>query len=108
MKQKLLNIANGALGKRNYWQIRQVVNREGKICSSNVECLHYEKKKGRDAENNRYLRAIKGMGICLECGELDFRVLCNHHIFGKKYSDIKITLCANCHQRLHWERGRRW
>ena len=108
MKQKLLNIANGALGDNNYWQIRALINSEGALTSSHIDCYHYKKDSKITVENRRYKAAIGGAGMCLSCGELDLRALQTHHVFGKKYDPFVITLCANCHQILHWERGRKW
>jgi len=108
IRQKLLNLLNRSLGNHNYWEIRQVVNNEGKICSSSVNCYHYIKKRGKNVENNQYNRAINGMGMCLICGKIDFRTHQERHIFGKKSDKLTITLCANHHQILHWERGRHW
>ena len=44
-------------------------------------------------------------GVCMFCGEIDFRVLEDHHPFPNKDENLKITLCANCHSRLHWMLG---
>ena len=44
-------------------------------------------------------------GICLFCGETDFMVLEEHHIDKEKMPDFTVTLCANCHRRLHWFTG---
>ena len=38
---------------------------------------------------------LKGTGICLMCGELDFRALVLHHVD----TDLGVSLCANCHRR---------
>lgn len=53
----------------------------------------------------RYLKAIGSDGICLFCGEIDPTLFEEHHPDKVKMPDFKITLCANCHRKLHWFYG---
>jgi hypothetical protein len=47
-------------------------------------------------------------GYCSLCGYSDeFLILHKHHIAGRKHSDITVTVCPNCHERLSLEQ-RAW
>jgi hypothetical protein len=48
---------------------------------------------------------LAGTGHCIICGNTDPRVFEEHHIAGRKHSDLTVTLCANCHQKI--SRGQR-
>lgn len=52
-----------------------------------------------------YRERKKTAGICLFCGEMDFMVLEEHHPDKEKMPNFTITLCANCHRKLHWFTG---
>jgi len=79
---------------------------------------NYEKYKQKEYERDRQkkLNVIIALGgKCKICGNDDFRVLCGHHINGRKGKDINDTkwyrhppplseiqlLCMNCHTILH-------
>ena len=38
---------------------------------------------------------------CFKCGYKDLRAICLHHINKKKYPDLVVSLCANCHTIYH-------
>lgn len=52
--------------------------------------------------NQRGIGYLLGMGLCFVCGEVDPLLLENHHIFGKKNSDLLISLCANHHRLMKY------
>jgi len=43
-------------------------------------------------------------GFCWICGELDVRILQNHHILGRKNSDLMVSLCANDHEKYRHQK----
>jgi hypothetical protein len=44
---------------------------------------------------------------CAICGEDDQRVLKEyHHVFGKNFSEEKILLCHNCHDKITYEQNK--
>lgn len=56
-------------------------------------------------EREREIRSIQKIidngGYCCLCGYYDDpRILEEHHISGRKHSDITITVCPNCHKIL--------
>ena len=81
------------------WYFEQYVTVQGKI---NVG---YFNSSSPPSNSMLYLRAINSMGMCLFCGELDWRVLQEHHPDKIKLPNFKVTLCANCHAKLHWNYG---
>lgn len=52
-----------------------------------------------------YRKAINSLGMCLFCGDIDWRHLEEHHPDKIKLPDFTVTLCANCHADLHWNKG---
>lgn len=61
----------------------------------------------RAARNSRYLEILtmasimKSGGSCLICGySEDPLILEQHHIAGRRNSDVTITVCPNCHRKL--------
>jgi hypothetical protein len=38
--------------------------------------------------------------ICKTCGETHFNCFENHHLAGKRYDDITVRECLNCHAKL--------
>ena len=58
-------------------------------------------------DRTKFYKRIHSNGICLFCPEIDFSVLEEHHPYPEKLPDFTITLCANCHARLHWYLGNR-
>ena len=45
------------------------------------------------------------MGMCLFCGDIDWRHLEEHHPDKEKMPDFTVALCANCHKEIHWNNG---
>ena len=62
---------------------------------------HYKRSK----ENQIYNKRRKSMGICIFCGEMNWYFLEEHHPDPLKIPNFKVTLCANCHRKLHWLMG---
>ena len=115
------------------WEACSMINSFGKVSSSclsqynrrETSKKHYEKNKEkynlkvredyshittkghkRNAESLLFNKTIRqSMGICLMCGNINWDELVYHHVFGRKTDEFQITLCANCHHRLHWNIG---
>ena len=45
-------------------------------------------------------KLLSGRCLCCICGDMDPRVLEEHHIAGRKHSTLTVTLCGNCHRKL--------
>lgn len=62
----------------------------------------YERNQKQLIEEKRAMEEIiQSGGCCLLCGyNEDPRILEEHHIAGRKNSDITITVCPNCHRKL--------
>ena len=75
---------------------------DGKVVSSGFNFGFDRAKRGERSVRDK---AIKSSGMCLFCNEIDWRVLVQHHVFGKRIDSFTITLCANCHAILHWNLG---
>jgi len=56
----------------------------------------------KDRERRRQLR-LEHLGTsapkCPLCGESDWRCFESHHIAGRKFDDIEIPVCRNCHAK---------
>jgi hypothetical protein len=105
MLYKEMRIASG-----KGWSLSQGVSGIGKVIglgNYDQRLLHMEKGWESKTEYTRYKTAIQSMGMCMFCSEIDFAVLQQHHVFGRKFDDMKVTLCANCHERLHYYLGGR-
>ena len=98
------------------WYIQCEVTRVGTFNDKGGIRLRYKTNHNIYLENKKYMnkRSIedkrireikKGLGFCLICGTIDPIVLIEHHVFGRKSDEITITLCANCHQKLHFYKG---
>jgi hypothetical protein len=92
-----------AFGKEEgwYWDIDIHVCRNGTFHQKSA--LRFRKIK-HEIERTLFSKAVR-RGVCVICGEIDFRVLEDHHPFPDKDKNLKLTLCANCHARLHWMLG---
>ena len=77
--------------------------RKGSLDGYNVKCVdcttEYKFLYGRRERQGSY---FDGTGICLVCGEVNPLVLHNHHIYGRKNSEVTITTCTNCHTLLRY------
>jgi hypothetical protein len=61
----------------------------------------YESERKQLAREQKVCdKLLAGAGHCIICGATDPIVLEEHHIAGRKHSDLMVTLCANCHQKL--------
>jgi len=61
-----------------------------------------QRKKARERSDlKQFEKQCNGLGFCLICNCLDLDILEEHHIFGVNMNDITVTLCPNCHNRLH-------
>lgn len=100
--RKHLHLLNG-VEKGFQYMVYVNVNRKGEIFESNPEFSLVEID---NFERCLFNRVIKTMGMCLICGEIDFTVLEEHHPDKEKMPDFKITLCGNCHNRLHFYYGK--
>ena len=65
-----------------------------------------DRERRRRRESTLFRNATKySMGICWECGEINWEFLENHHPDKEKLPDFTVTMCANCHTRLHYYLG---
>lgn len=89
--------------------IYQYITQHGKVCGDSIQTQTHRSKNAVD--NLNFARAIHSDGFCLRCKSLDWTVLQEHHIDKEKMPNYTITLCANCHQKLHYYKGgwgRKW
>ena len=93
--------------KETQYSVMLRCTKEGKIKEISFHCSHKQHNFKNDRERALFWKTKKSSCICLECGELDFRCLQEHHPDKEKMSDFKICLCANCHAKLHWNIGKR-
>lgn len=53
-------------------------------------------------EDRRREQAVERFGTrepaCVVCGETSWKVLEQHHIAGRAFSDDEVIVCANCHK----------
>ena len=98
MKQfyKQLSLMAGGNKDRN-WRISVRISNKGRVLPSQIVIS----KRTPQC----FFKHIHGDGICLFCGEIDFAVLDSHHPYPDELPNFKITLCANCHRRLHFYSG---
>jgi len=61
------------------------------VCS---ECMEYDKQRHEILCRNEISES------CPLCGYSGLAMQ-NHHIYGRKNSDITIRICANCHCEIH-------
>ena len=104
MKYKLLVLKNIVLNDIDI-QCRQKINSFGKIIGAGFFTFGKINRRKRQSYAVFY-RMIKSCGICLNCGEIDWRVLDEHHPDKEMMPDFTFTLCANCHRKLHWFIGK--
>lgn len=83
-------------------QLTQMVNEKGKIIGRGTFSRTHLQEW---SERVKLAKRIKTDGMCLSCGEIDFAVLQQHHPDPVKLPTFTITLCANCHARLHFLTG---
>ena len=62
------------------------------VCS---ECMEYEKQRHEELYKN------ETSDCCPLCG-YNGSSMQNHHVHGRKNSDITIRICANCHYEIHY------
>lgn len=63
-------------------------------------------QRWRKREETFFRKVTKqSMGICWECGNINWDELQQHHPYPKKMPKFKVTMCANCHARMHWYLG---
>ena len=86
------------------WNIQTKIKENGSFANKGVITI---RKRPKSKIESRYYSAIHSLGMCLFCGEIDWRVLEEHHPDKEKMPDFTITLCANDHRRVHWDRGYR-
>jgi len=103
-KAKLISIASGKFDGI-YWAVRQKMGKEKCWGIGVFTTEDEEKHQVRTREFHLFDRVIKSLGMCLACGDLDFRHFDEHHIDKTKLPDFTITLCANHHRELHWNTG---
>jgi hypothetical protein len=56
--------------------------------------------KRRIQEQKELDKILSGAGFCCICGIIDPLGLDEHHIAGRKHSDLTITVCKICHGKL--------
>ena len=89
------------------WTIISTVRENGSFHNKGkILLLNYteqdNEKRQYHKDKNAFKKSISGAGCCLFCNDIDLRVLEEHHIDKEKLPDFTITLCANCHRKLHW------
>ena len=106
-KSKSIRLLGGVEEQKYGWFVNLRVTGEGGIkeLQTITSFVHVDFRDAR--ERALFWKIRKSSCICLECGELDFRCLQEHHVDKEKMSDFKICLCANCHAKLHWNIGKR-
>lgn len=59
-----------------------------------LECIEYDEQRHQELCRNEI------SDCCPLCG-YNGLAMQNHHIYGRKNSDITIRICANCHYEIH-------
>ena len=109
MRGKSIYLIGKSIEKDIGWGLYQYIDQKGKVLKQTFNLQVGRNKNSVD--NGKFARAIHSDGLCLSCGSLDWTVLQEHHIDKEKMDDFTITLCANCHQKLHYYKGgwgRKW
>lgn len=75
-------------------------------CLRNIEQGNVIIKRRQGSQAGLFKRAINSSGMCLFCGEINFIVLQEHHPFPCSLPQFTVTLCANCHAKVHFFAGR--
>lgn len=102
--KRIQKYIGGGSEEGKMWTLYQYINEKGKINSS-FFAIH---NRDKNSNSNMLINKMKiTAGMCLECGDIDFSHLHQHHIDKQKMPDFTITLCANCHSTLHFYRGGR-
>ena len=78
------------------------INRYGKV---GIGFLTQRKVRKKIDRHEIYRKRTKSMGMCLFCGDIDWKHLEEHHVDKEKIPNLTITLCANCHRDLHYLNG---
>lgn len=105
-KTKSISLIGGSINEWCWNIIITIIDNGSFHNKGKIVLLNYTEQDNERRQYKRdkkaFDRAILGMGCCLFCNELDFRVLEEHHIDKEKLPNFTITLCANCHRKLHW------
>lgn len=86
----------------HYYNIRVLINSIGKILDRGSWMGTNNRGK---AETFLIRKKVDGGGLCLFCGCIDWMCLENHHPDKIKMPNFSVTLCANCHRKVHWMNG---
>jgi hypothetical protein len=62
-----------------------------------IVCRNYKAKENPQRDTRRRKSDNRA---CLICGEGDQRCLEDHHIGGRKYDQMTVITCSNCHSKL--------
>ena len=109
--------------KKYYEENKEKIEQYKKEYSSRAETklLNKERTKRKREEARQFILEYKLSHPCVQCGEKDPLCLVFHHRDSKKYEIPRLQklgisktlkseiekcdiLCANCHQKLHWEK----
>jgi len=80
------------------WEWCQQVNEKGELLGIGS----FQPFDFKPSWKQRFNELRKGFGFCLICNSLDLDILEEHHVT----EDFTITLCPNCHRRLHLYQGK--
>ena len=109
MRGKSMYLCGENIERNMGWGLSQYIDQIGNVLK---QTFNYQVGRSKNSvDNSNFARAIHSDGHCLICGSLDWTVLQEHHIDKKKMEDFTVTLCANCHQKLHYYKGgwgRKW
>ena len=102
MRQRKTIFSFGFSEEKHWIQAMNAVDVKGKVIGIG-QITQTPQRYKRDVIN--FNRARKTSGMCLLCGEIDWLVLEEHHVDPVKLPKFKISLCANCHKKIHWFTG---
>jgi len=97
---------NGCYSKKEYQKIYNKVHRDThKIVHTDKPSkprVYKDKKRHITSQKeSSFFRKLKKSnihGICFSCGETTF-FIDSHHILGKKYNDMELSICVPCHYK---------